>query len=96
MSSVSSKYAKITHYISIARFSVFVQYLLSVCRIQATCIIPASASTGFQKNAGIDEVVQSLTVEDIANAVFYAANQPKGTVIEEMTVWGTAQEVQPL
>lgn len=64
--------------------------------VRATCIIPASASTGFQKNAGIDEVVQSLTVEDIANAVFYAANQPKGTVIEEMTVWGTAQEVQPL
>ena len=64
--------------------------------VRATCIIPASASTGFQKNAGIDEVVQSLSAEDIANAVFYAANQPKGVVVEEMTVWGTAQEVQPL
>ncbi len=64
--------------------------------VRATCIIPASASTGFQQNAGIDEVVQSLYPEDIANAVYYAATQPKGVVIEEMTVWGTAQVVQPL
>ena len=64
--------------------------------VRATCIIPASASTDFQKNAGIDEVVQSLSADDIANAVFYAANQPKGVVVEEMTVWGTAQVVQPL
>ena len=45
--------------------------------VRATCIIPASASTGFQKNAGIDEVVQSLTVEDIANAVFYATKSAR-------------------
>ena len=64
--------------------------------VRATCIIPASASTDFQKNAGIDEVVQSLTTEDIANAVYYAASQPKGVVVEEMTVWGTAQVVVPL
>lgn len=64
--------------------------------VRGTCIIPASASTGFQKNAGIDEVVQSLSAEDVANCVFYAANQPKGVVVEEMTVWGTVQEVQPL
>lgn len=64
--------------------------------VRATCIIPASCSTDFQKNAGIDEVVQSLYPEDIANAIVYAANQPKGVVVEEMTVWGTAQVVQPL
>ena len=64
--------------------------------VRATCIIPASSSTDFQKNAGINEVVQSLHPEDIANAVVYAANQPKGVVVEEMTVWGTAQVVQPL
>lgn len=64
--------------------------------VRATCIIPASASTDFQKSAGIDEVVQSLSVEDIANAVYYAATQPKGVVVEEMTVWGTAQVVEPL
>lgn len=63
---------------------------------KATCIIPAAASTGFQSNAGIGEENQTLMPEDIANAVFYAANQPKGVVIEEMTVWGTSQDVQPL
>ena len=63
---------------------------------KATCIIPAAASTGFQENAGIGAVEQTLTPDDIANAVFYAANQPKGVVVEEMTVWGTSQDVQPL
>lgn len=64
--------------------------------VRATCVIPAAASTDFQKNAGIAEENQTLAVEDIANAVFYAANQPKGVVVEEMTVWGTSQDVQPL
>ena len=64
--------------------------------VRATCVIPAAASTDFQKNAGIAEENQTLGVEDIANAVFYAANQPKGVVVEEMTVWGTSQDVQPL
>ena len=64
--------------------------------VRATCIIPASASTDFQKSAGIDEVVQSLQAENIADAVYYTATQPKGVVVEEMTVWGTAQVVVPL
>lgn len=63
---------------------------------KATCIIPAAASTGFQSGAGIGEENQTLRAEDIANAVFYAANQPEGVVVEEMTVWGTSQDVQPL
>lgn len=63
---------------------------------RATCIIPAAAGTDFQKNAGIDDVNVSLTTEDIANAVVFAANQPKTTVVEEMTVWGTSQVVEPL
>lgn len=64
--------------------------------VRATCIIPASASTDFQKNAGIDEVIQSLKPEHIADAVYYVATQPEGVVVEEMTVWGTAQVVVPL
>lgn len=64
--------------------------------VRATCIIPASASTGFQQNAGISDVTQSLHAQDIAEAVCYAAYQPKGVVVEEMTIWGTSQEVQPL
>ncbi len=64
--------------------------------VRATCIIPAAAATGFQSGSGIAEENQTLTTEDIANAVFYAANQPAGVVVEEMTVWGTSQDVQPL
>ena len=64
--------------------------------VRVTCIIPAAASTGFQSEAGIGEENQTLTAADIANAVVFAANQPKGVVVEEMTVWGTSQDVQPL
>ncbi len=64
--------------------------------VRATCIIPAAASTGFQSGSGIAEENQTLTPEDIANAVYYAATQPAGVVVEEMTVWGTSQDVQPL
>jgi len=64
--------------------------------VRATCIIPGSVSTGFQSSAGIDEVTQSIRPIDIANAIFYAANQPKGVVVEEMTVWGTSQVVEPM
>ncbi len=64
--------------------------------VRATCVIPAAASTGFQSNAGIGEENQTLMPEDIANAVYYAATQPDGVVVEEMTVWGMSQDVQPL
>ena len=64
--------------------------------VRATCIIPAAASTGFNTKAGLQENEQSLTADDIANAVFYAVTQPKGVCVEEMTVWGTSQIVQPL
>ena len=58
--------------------------------------MPGQASTGFQRGSGIGEVVESLRAEDIANAVWYCASQPKEVVIEEITVWGTSQDVQPL
>lgn len=64
--------------------------------VRVTCVIPAAAATGFQSSAGIGEENQTLTTEDIANAIVYAANQPRGVVVEEMTVWGTSQAVQPL
>ena len=64
--------------------------------IRVSCIMPGQASTGFQRGSGIGEVVESLRAEDIANAVWYCASQPKEVVIEEITVWGTSQDVQPL
>ncbi len=64
--------------------------------IRVTCVIPGRAGTGFQSNSGIEDCEESMTAVDIANAVFYCVNQPKGVVVEEITVWGTSQDVQPL
>lgn len=64
--------------------------------IRVTCVLPGRASTGFQSNSGIEECEETMGPRDIANAVLYCANQPKGVVVEEITVWGTSQDVQPL
>ena len=64
--------------------------------VRVTCVLPGRASTGFQSNSGIEECEETMTATDIANAVLYCANQPKGVVVEEITVWGTSQDVQPL
>lgn len=64
--------------------------------VRATCVVPASASTGFQRAAKLSETNDSLSVDDIASAVYYAATLPKRAVVEEMTVWGTSQVVEPL
>ena len=64
--------------------------------VRVTCVLPGRASTGFQSNSGIEECEESMGPKDIANAVFYCVNQPKGVVVEEITVWGTSQDVQPL
>lgn len=64
--------------------------------VRVTCLIPASASTGFQRNAGIGEVVNKLVPEDIAESVAYICNLPDHAVVEELTVWGIDQEVNPL
>jgi len=64
--------------------------------IRVCCVMPGQASTGFQKGSGIGEVEESLTAKDIANAVYFCSTQPKEVVIEEITVWGTSQNVMPL
>ena len=64
--------------------------------VRASCVIPASASTGFQRNSGIGETADSLSVDDIANAVLFAANQSKRAVVQDVTVWGTSQVCNPL
>lgn len=64
--------------------------------VRVTCLIPASASTGFQRNAGIGEVVNKLVPDDIAESVAYICNLPDHAVVEELTVWGIDQEVNPL
>lgn len=64
--------------------------------VRVCCVIPAAATTNFNKNAGLEDNELSLKVEDIANAVIYVANQPKTVNVEEVTVWGTSQVVNPL
>lgn len=64
--------------------------------VRVTCVIPAAASTGFQSAAGIGAVEQSLSADDVAAAVYYAVSQPAGVVVEELTVWGMTQRVEPM
>ena len=64
--------------------------------VRATCVIPASASTGFQASANIGETCDSLQAEDIASAVLYVASLPSRAIVEDITVWGMSQLVQPL
>ena len=64
--------------------------------VRVSCIIPAAASTGFQKNSGIDDISARLKTEDIAETVLYICSLPQHAVVEEVTVWGIDQEVNPL
>ena len=64
--------------------------------VRVSCIIPSSASTGFQKSCGIGETTDKLLPEDIAQTVLYVANLPQRAVVEEVTVWGIDKQVNPL
>ena len=64
--------------------------------VRVTCIVPAAARTGFQSSAGIAEETAVLSPADVAKSALYAAELPKTAVIEELTIWGTSQEVNPL
>ena len=64
--------------------------------VRASCVIPASASTGFQSACKIAETADSLQTEDIANTVLYVAELPSRAIVEDVTVWGMSQTVQPL
>ena len=64
--------------------------------IRVSCVIPSSASTGFQSACGIDETTDKLKPEDIADTVLYIANLPQRAVVEDVTVWGIDKQVNPL
>lgn len=64
--------------------------------VRVSCVVPAAASTGFQKKSGIDDITAKLQVEDIAQTVLYICSLPQHAVVEEVTVWGIDQEVNPL
>lgn len=64
--------------------------------VRVTCVIPSSASTGFQSACGIGETSDKLMPEDIAETVLYVANLPQRAVVEDVTVWGIDKQVNPL
>lgn len=64
--------------------------------VRVTCVVPSSASTGFQSACGIGETTDKLMVEDIADTVLYIANLPQRAVVEDVTVWGIDKQVNPL
>lgn len=64
--------------------------------VRVTCVVPSSASTGFQSACGIGETTDQLLPEDIADTVLYIANLPARAVVEDVTVWGIDKQVNPL
>lgn len=64
--------------------------------VRASCVIPASASTGFQSAANLGETNDSLDTDDIAETVLFVAEMPARAIVEDITVWGMSQAVQPL
>ena len=64
--------------------------------VRVTCVVPSSASTGFQSACGIGETTDQLLPEDIAQTVLYIANLPQRAVVEDVTVWGIDKQVNPL
>jgi NADP-dependent 3-hydroxy acid dehydrogenase YdfG len=64
--------------------------------IRVSCIIPAGASTGFQKSAGLGEADCQLSPDSIAETALFIAGLPPTAVVEDVTVWGIDQVVSPL
>jgi len=64
--------------------------------IRVTCVIPAAASTDFQRSAGIGMINVAMHPEDVAQAVFDVCRLPAHVVVEEITIWGIDQVVVPL
>lgn len=54
--------------------------------VRVSCVIPSSASTGFQRACGIGETSDLLLPEDIAETVLFVANLPARAVIKDVTV----------
>ena len=64
--------------------------------VRVSCVVPSSASTGFQSACGIGETTDLLLPEDFAETVLYIANLPQRAVVEDVTVWGIDKQVNPL
>ena len=60
---------------------------------KATSFIPGAARTSFCQAAGIDDGWQAgyPSAEDFARTLVHCLDVPEGTVIEEVSLWGTKQ-----
>lgn len=64
--------------------------------VRVSCVIPSSASTGFQEASGIGAVNDLLTSDDIAQTILYICNLPQHAVVEDVTVFGIDKDICPL
>ena len=67
--------------------------------IRVVCVIPGAGQTNFQVNAQdapLPENENNLKPEDMAQVVCDICGLPAHVVVEEVTVWGSAQVVRPL
>ena len=64
--------------------------------VRVSCVIPSSASTGFQQASGIGAVNDLLTTDDIAQTILYVCNLPQHAVVEDVTVFGIDKDICPL
>lgn len=80
----------------VLNFTKGLQVELQPFGVRATCVIPASASTGFQSAASLGETSDSLQTDDVASTVLFVAELPARAIVEDVTVWGMSQMVQPL
>lgn len=80
----------------VANFSKGLYTELQPYGVRVSCLYPALTATGFQKAAHTDEAQGTLQAEHVADTIFYACNLPEGVVLQDISVWGTDQSVQPL
>jgi NADP-dependent 3-hydroxy acid dehydrogenase YdfG len=64
--------------------------------VRVSTLIPAAANTGFSDACGIKTGELKLSADDIADTALYIANLPQRAVVEDVTVWGIDQVVNPL
>ena len=80
----------------VLNFSKSLYIELQKYNVRVTCLIPASANTKFAESAGIKVGKLAMTAQDVADTVKYICNLPSTAVVEEVTVWGIDQVVNPL
>lgn len=66
--------------------------------VRVTCLVPGAGDTAFSRNAGIPEsgTRSALKAENIGEALYDIYTLPDHVWVEEMTVWGMDQVINPL